>query len=243
MAVAKGRTYVGTSGWSYDHWQGRFYPKNIPRKEWFEYYCQQFQTVEINNTFYNLPGESTFKDWHERTPPDFLFSVKASRYITHMKKLKDPEEPVRNFMKRVKLLRSKLGPILFQLPPGWKHNTERLEIFLELLPKGKRYTFEFRDNSWWINEVYELLKKHKCSFCIFDLEGRLSPKEITSDFIYIRLHGPDEAYQGSYTNRKLNSWAGNISDWNEQGFDVFCYFDNDERGYAAENARTLRRII
>ena len=235
-------THIGTSGWQYDHWQGSFYPEDLAKKRFLDYYAEHFQTVEINNSFYQLPSPETLIQWREVTPPGFLFSVKASRYITHMKKLKDPAEPVSNFLKRIELLEDKLGPILFQLPPHWHFNRERLSSFLEALPDSFNYTFEFRDPSWLNPDAYELLTAHHTAFCIYDFAGRLSPKEITADFIYIRLHGPGNAYQGLYDTSALAGWAGAFSSWSSQGYQIYCYFDNDQAGFAVQNALQLQQM-
>lgn len=236
--------HIGTSGWNFDHWKKTFYPENIKSNEMFEYYRNIFDTVEINNTFYNLPEEKTLEKWKNAVSESFLFSVKASRYITHMKKLKDPDKSLPRFFERIKILKDNLGPILFQCPPNWRVNTERLEAFLDALSDDYRYTFEFRDPSWFDEKVYRLLKKKGAAFCIYDLEGRLSPKEITSDFIYLRLHGPaGNAYQGSYDTQALSGWAGAFSTWSDMGKEIFCYFDNDEAGYAAQNAAQIKKMI
>jgi uncharacterized protein YecE (DUF72 family) len=235
--------YIGTSGWQYDHWQEPFYPEDLPKSRFLEFYAEHFQTVEINNSFYQLPSAETLTHWREATPPEFRFSVKASRYITHMKKLKDPAEPVSNFLKRVELLADKLGPILFQLPPNWHFNRERLSSFLEVLPGDFKYTFELRDPSWLNPDAYELLATHNAAFCIYEFNGRLSPKEITADFIYIRLHGPDGPYQGRYDISVLAGWAGALSTWSSQGRQIYCYFDNDQAGYAVQNALQLQQMF
>ena len=189
--------HVGTSGWSYDHWKGPFYPGNLPGNRMLEYYAQHFRSVEINCSFYRLPEKKTLQHWYECTPDDFLFTAKASRYITHMKKLKDPQESVPVFLDRISLLKDKLGPILFQLPPRWRFNATRLGAFLDSLSNEFRYAFEFRDHSWLNREALELLARHNMSFCIYELEGFVTPDEITADHIYVRLHGPGDAYQGS----------------------------------------------
>jgi uncharacterized protein YecE (DUF72 family) len=160
-----------------------------------------------------------------------------------MKKLKDPEEPVHSFTNRVKTLGEKLGPILFQLPPRWHVNAERLEAFLQQLPGEFRFTFEFRDPSWFDERVYALLEEHGVAFCIYDFDRRLSPKKVTADFVYIRLHGPEGPYQGQYTAQQLAGWTGAISTWVRQGREVFCYFDNDQAGYAPENAAQLQEML
>ncbi len=239
----KGDVHIGTSGWHYDHWQGAFYPEDMKKSDFLEFYSKRFHTAEINNTFYQLPDKKTLVNWRDIVPKSFIFSVKASRYITHMKKLKDPRKPLSTFFKRIDALGNTLAPILFQLPPHWKCNPERLKSFLELLPDEHLYTFEFRDTSWFCDEVYDILEEHGAAFCIYELAGRLSPKQITADFIYIRLHGPGEAYEGLYGKRALAGWAGAFSAWRNKGFTVYCYFDNDQNGYAAQDAATLQTML
>jgi uncharacterized protein YecE (DUF72 family) len=242
----KGKTaavHIGTSGWNYDHWKEVFYPVDLPSDRWLRFYGDRFRSVEINNTFYNLPEKKTFENWRRETPDGFIFAVKASRYITHMKKLKEPVEAVRRFMDKAYMLDEKLGPVLFQLPPHWRCNPERLDSFLELLPREHRYTFEFRDKSWFREEVYEVLRKHKAALCIYQLSGFLSPKELTAEFTYIRLHGPGAAYEGSYGSSTLAGWAETLSSWSREGMPVYCYFDNDQHGYAAQNALWLQSML
>jgi len=236
------KIYIGTSGWHYKHWLGSFYPPEIKTAGQLGYYIQNFKTVEINNSFYRLPTKETFINWKNAVPADFTFVVKASRYITHMKKLKDPAQSIANFMDNVIALGEKLGPILFQLPPGWKINTERLKEFLRKLPKGQRYVFEFRNDSWYHDDIYELLEKYNCAFCIYELDGHLTPLKVTADFVYIRLHGPGHKYQGSYSEQALAEWAEKCKEWNK-GKDVFVFFDNDENGYAAFNAKRLIELV
>lgn len=234
--------YIGTSGWSYKHWKGTFYPEHIKVKDQFAYYLQNFNTVEINNTFYKLPTEETFLNWRRIVSSEFIYVIKASRYITHQKKLHDPAQSISLFMQRVKLLGPQLGPILFQLPPFMKSNTELLEAFLVELPEGFRYVFEFRSADWYSQEVFNLLRKYNCAFCIYELAGHFSPVEITADFVYIRLHGPDDKYQGSYSDQILKQWAQQCIFWSASK-DVYIYFDNDQNGYAAFNALKLKQII
>jgi uncharacterized protein YecE (DUF72 family) len=235
--------HIGTSGWSYDHWKGPFYPGHLADERMLACYAGHFRTTEINTSFYHLPAEETLKLWHELTPADFLFAVKGSRYITHMKKLKDPGQSVSAFLRRIRILGDKLGPILFQLPPRWRFNKERLAAFLDALSGEFRYAFEFRDRSWLNEETREMLSRHGAAFCIYELGGFLSPKEITSDLVYVRLHGPGGPYQGSYNDECLSGWAGDFARWAAQGHAVFCYFDNDERGYAARNAMSLQAML
>jgi uncharacterized protein YecE (DUF72 family) len=241
--MAREKIYVGTSGWNYKHWKGNFYPEDLKQTEWLKYYSDRLKSVEINNSFYRLPDIKTFNSWTKDTPSDFIFSVKGSRYITHMKKLKDPEQSSKKLFTHIKHLKPKLGPVLFQLPPRWKFNKERFENFLSILPDKYRFTFEFREKSWWNDDVLGLLKEHNCAFCIYELAGTLTPKEITADFVYIRLHGPGDKYQGSYSNRELSGWAGAISSWRGKNKDIYIYFDNDDSGYAVKNALELQEML
>jgi uncharacterized protein YecE (DUF72 family) len=236
-------TRIGTSGWHYKHWIGNFYPPDLMSSDFLAFYCRHFNSAEINNSFYRLPSEKTLADWRDSTPPGFLFAIKASRYLTHMKKLKDPKEPLAVFLEHADMLGEKLGPILFQLPPKWHCNLERLTSFLDLLPNRYRCAFEFRDSSWFNEKVYQALRAKNAALCLYHLQGFMSPKEITADFVYVRLHGPGGAYQGSYETIDLNGWAGALSTWRRQGRDIFCYFDNDEKGYAAANAGRLKTML
>jgi uncharacterized protein YecE (DUF72 family) len=234
--------HVGTSGWSYKHWRGTFYPENLKIKDQFGYYLRHFNTVEINNSFYHLPKKETFIDWKNKVPEDFVYVVKASRYITHMKKLHDPVQSTSLFLENISLLAEKLGAILFQLPPSLKADTELLNNFLDVLPETYRYVFEFRNPDWYQKEVYRLLKKYNSAFCIYELDGHIAPLEITTDFVYLRLHGPGKKYQGSYSDKTLKEWADNCKKWLKTK-DVFVYFDNDEKGYAAFNAMRLNELV
>lgn len=235
---------IGTSGWHYDHWIGPFYPEASPSEKMLSFYAARFDTVEVNNTFYQIPDENTLRTWLKTVDDDFLFSVKASRYITHMKKLKDPKDPLSRFFGSIGALDEKIGAVLFQLPPNFGKNSDRLRSFIELLPDKYRYVFEFRDPDWFDEEIYNILKDNNAAFCIYEIEGRESPKQITTDFVYIRLHGPAKrAYQGKYEKEELSGWAGAISTWTNSGKDVYCYFDNDQKGYAAINAMELRDML
>ncbi|MFW5837753.1 MAG: DUF72 domain-containing protein [Desulfovibrionaceae bacterium] len=238
-----GRILVGCSGYSYPHWKGPFYPEDLPDSRQLEFYAERFATLEVNNTFYNLPSEKTIEEWRSRTPEGFVFAVKASRYATHMKKLKEPEATLENFLPVVRGLGDKLGPVLFQLPPRWRFNAGRLASFLQVLPADLRCVFEFRDESWINDESLALLREHGAAFCIYELAGYASPREATADFVYVRLHGPGDAYQGRYEAQALSGWAGAASAWSRQGKDVFVYFDNDQDGFAALNAGELRDML
>jgi uncharacterized protein YecE (DUF72 family) len=237
------KIHVGTSGWHYRHWLGNFYPDDLPVSRMLEHYVRHFDTVELNNSFYRLPAEDTFQAWRNDTPPHFLFSVKASRYITHMKKLGDPEESIQLFTSRAEKLGRKLGPILFQLPPRWKSNPEKLSEFVNRLPKKHRYTFELRETSWMNDAVYSILRKANAAFCIYEIDYYQSPLALTADWTYIRLHGPGAKYQGLYGRRGLQPWVRRIEAWSRELRDVFIYFDNDQAGYAARDALELKLML
>lgn len=207
------------------------------------HYFRHFDTVELNNSFYHLPKRPALESWRDTTPPGFCFAVKGSRFLTHMKKLKDPEQGLEKFLNAVEVLENKLGPILFQLPPNWELDWKRLRNFIQFLPPDHRYAFEFRNPTWNTPQTYELLARHYIAYCIFDLAGYQSPVEVTADLIYVRLHGPGGKYQGSYSDEALRQWADRIHHWQAEGKDSYVYFDNDEAGYAAENALTLKKMV
>ncbi len=239
----KGKIYIGTSGWHYKHWIGSFYPQGTKDADQLSYYLEFFKTVELNNSFYRLPAPETFANWRKAVPADFVFAIKGSRYITHQKKLNIEKENISIFFNSVKRLREKAGPVLFQLPPHWNVNVERFARFLKLLPKKYRFTFEFRNHSWYNDEVDELLRRYNCAFCIYELEHHLSPLKVTADFVYTRLHGPGNKYQGSYTDTQLEKWAVQCKAWQKDGKDAYVYFDNDQLGYAAFNAKKLMELV
>jgi uncharacterized protein YecE (DUF72 family) len=235
---------IGTSGWHYKHWIGRYYPATLKPAEMLQWYVRDFDTVELNNTFYHLPKESTLDAWRKSVPADFRFAVKGSRFLTHMIKLKDPERGLANFLPRVERLGRRLGPILWQLPPRWNVNVERLETFLRALPRRHRYAFELRNATWMTDEVYAVLRKYKAAFCIYELAGYHSPFELTAKWTYVRLHGPTQSkYQGSYTERQLEAWAERIEAWRHTLDRIYVYFDNDDSAYAVQNALTLKGLV
>ena len=239
-----GKVHIGTSGWHYKHWINAFYPPKLPPSRMLRFYSEQFATVEINNSFYRLPAATAIQAWCRETPPGFCFAVKASRYITHNRKLNDPEQSTEKFMHVVEKLRRRLGPILFQLPPSWKLNLERLENFLSGLPKHHGYAFEFRNPTWNVPEVYDALRRHNAAYCIYELAGFHSPILTTADFAYVRLHGPGaNKYQGDYSKENLEAWAKRIAAWSKELKHIFVYFDNDQNGFAAKNALELRELI
>jgi len=239
----RGHCFIGTAGWAYNHWSGTVYPDGLRADDRLSHYARFLHTVEVNSTFYALPSEKRIAAWLAATPPGFVFAVKASRYLTHMKKLKDPEAGLGRFLEALHPFGDRLGPVLFQLPPRWRCNAARLGAFLEAVPRGRRYAFEFRDPSWHGEEILALLGQRNAAFCIFELAGERSPQFITADFTYIRLHGPGGAYQGRYDEQALRRWAERISGWRNAGLDVHCYFDNDEAGYAFENAVRLTDLV
>ena len=210
----------------------------------FQFYARHFDTVEINNSFYRLPTATTFDNWRESSPPRFCYAVKASRFITHMKKLKDPESSSAKFFLVADRLNEKLGPILFQLPPRWKVNIERLNEFLRMLPGEHQYALEVRDETWLIPEVYDALRQYNVAFCIHDFADMKVPKEITANFTYIRFHGPTSAkYWGSYSDRELRKWADWIKQQRRELSSVYAYFNNDPEGAAVRNALTLKQLV
>jgi uncharacterized protein YecE (DUF72 family) len=234
---------IGTSGYHYRHWKGNFYPEDLSTAGMLPFYLNYFDTLELNNTFYRLPTESALEAWRDAVPENFVFAVKASRFLTHNKKLKDPENALENLLPRVKILGKKLGPILFQLPPKWRVNLERLQELLAILPGKYRYAFEFRETSWINEQVLETLHRYKSAFCIYDIAGYHSPLHVTTDFAYVRLHGPGGKYQGSYSDAALEQWAEWIAQRSAKLRAIYFYFDNDQAGYAAQNALTLRRKV
>jgi uncharacterized protein YecE (DUF72 family) len=234
---------IGASGWHYKHWCGPVYPKKCPSSQWLDFYAGLFDTVEVNNTFYRLPTEDALWNWHEVAPRKFCFSVKASRFITHIKRLRDPGNAISLFFSRVELLGSKLGPILFQLPPRWHVDPERLADFLPALPRGRRYAFESRDERWNTPAIFDMLRRHKIALCIHDWHGSQSPMELTADFAYIRFHGTKGKYRGNYNDSLLRNWADRIKGWAAHLSRIYVYFNNDQHGYAVNNAQTLQHLL
>jgi uncharacterized protein YecE (DUF72 family) len=233
---------VGCSGWQYAHWRTLFYPAILSQARWFDYYASQFDTVEINNTFYRLPESSTFDAWRRAAPPGFLYAVKASRFLTHMKKLKDPKEPLHRLFARARSLGPFLGPVLYQLPPHWDVNLDRLGHFLRALPLNRRHAIEFRHPRWYSNEVFALLNKHHVACCIHDMAGSASGRLAVGPFIYARFHGPIR-YGGRYNDRVLDDWATWLAGRAEEGMPIYVYFNNDVGGHAPRDAIRLRERL
>jgi len=237
-----GSIRIGTSGWNYKHWRERFYPRTLPVKRWFEFYSQVFDTVEINNTFYRWPKPEVFEAWREQAPPGFLYAVKANRLITHMKKLTAPEEPLERLYTRAMLLRKHLGPVLFQLPPKWQCNVERLRDFAGHLRRDVTHVIEFRVEGWLCDGVYEVLEQSRLSMCIHDLITN-HPERITAKAVYLRFHGATGKYHGSYSKPRLRKWAEWIRNFAANGHDVYVYFNNDIEGHAVKDAVVLRELV
>ncbi len=241
--------FIGTSGYNYPHWwNGVFYPSDLPQKKWLEYYAQFFNTVELNVSFYRLPKKETFEGWYQRTPKGFRFSVKGSRFITHIKRLKDCREPLSLLMDHTSPLKEKLGVILWQLPPRFEFQRERLEQFcvlLSTLPHSKSHghAFEFRDESWFCKEAFRILEEFQFAFCIAHGSGLPFIEKITSHTIYLRFHGGEVLYGSNYSDKELKAWSEKIRDWERKGRNLFVYFNNDAFGFAIKNALTLKKMV
>ena len=234
---------IGTSGWYYDHWAKRFYPPVLPKSQWLEYYAQHFNTVELNNTFYHLPKEKTVEHWRQIAPKGFLYAVKVSRYITHIKKLSDVAESLQLFFERVRLLEDSLGAVLYQLPPSLHKDLPRLEAFIKLLPKKPAAVFEFRHQSWYEDDTFELLNKLGAGFCVHDLSGNESPRVVTGDIVYVRFHGTSGRYAGDYPESQLQDWARWLQDHAQRARAIYAYFNNDAHGHAIKNAKQLKEFL
>ena len=232
---------IGCSGWSYPHWRKRFYPEKLPAREHFAFYAQHFDTVELNNSFYRQPPPERFASWREQAPPGFLFAVKGSRYVTHIKRLAVEQPSIDLVVEPALQLKEKLGPILFQLQANFHADLDRLKHFLAMLPAGPRFTLEFRHESWLIPEVFALLHRHRVALCIPDHPKLPKSFEITSDFTYIRMHLPKRGH--GYGPAALEPWAERILDWKSGGLDVFVYFNNDMGGHAVTDALTLKELV
>jgi uncharacterized protein YecE (DUF72 family) len=238
-----GKVWIGTSGYVYRHWRkGVFYPAGLKIREELGYYAARFPTVELNNPFYRLPTPEMFDRWRETTPPGFRFAVKASRYITHIKRLLNVEDEVTLFMERANQLGSKLGPVLFQLPPNQQKDLPRLQAFLPLLRPDQQWVIEFRHPSWHSNEVYGMLTLHQVALCI-PVGGGLHPDRITTaPFTYIRMHRGQEP-AGGFTPKELKVWSGQIQALAGAGKEVYLYFNNDWEGFAIRDAVALQRLL
>lgn len=234
---------IGCSGWSYKHWRSRFYPDGLPVSRWFSFYAEHFQTVELNNSFYMLPKAETFDKWRDQAAPGFLYAVKANRFLTQAKKLKDCEEPLDRMLPLFRRLGPSLGPILYQLPPRFRINLERLESFLKLLPRDLTHVFEFREKSWYVPETLALLERYGASFCVHDMPGSASERLAVGPIAYVRFHGGEGKYWGRYSDEGLLAWTDWIVDQSKSGRPLFCYFKNDIDAHAIHDAQTLKAMV
>jgi uncharacterized protein YecE (DUF72 family) len=242
---------IGCSGWNYCSWKGRFYPEDLPASRWLSYYASSFDTVEVNNTFYRLPESRTFASWSTQTPAHFVMAVKASRFLTHIKRLRDPEEPLQRLFSRASALGTRLGPVLYQLPANFHADLDRLESFLRALPmrltpRSKRrlqHVFEFRHSSWYDTKTYRLLERYGVAMCVHDKAGSEIAEPFVGPYVYLRFHGTSGHYHGSYTNRTLEQWAQRLAVAYRQGKPIYAYFNNDPHAVATRNALTLRSLI
>lgn len=234
------RFLIGTSGWNYPHWRGRFYPRGLPTDEWLPYYARHFPTVEVNYTFYRLPERRTFATWRAAVPRRFAFAIKASRFITHVKRLRDARGAVGRLLTRARPLAQTLGPVLFQLAPTFACDAERLAAFLARLPSGPRYAIEFRHDSWHRDPVYRLLRRHRVACCVCDGPGRLRHFVRTAPFVYVRLHHSG-THDGRYTDDQLRWWADRLREIG--GGTAYVYFNNDWEGFAVRNAARLTELL
>jgi uncharacterized protein YecE (DUF72 family) len=236
-----GDVRIGCSGWSYPHWRKRFYPEKLPAREHFAFYAQHFNTVELNNSFYRQPTRERFVAWGEQAPPDFLFAVKGSRYVTHIKRLAVEPKSIDLVVDAARGLGDKLGPILFQLQANFHLDLQRLEHFVGMLPADARFTVEFRHDSWLVPAVFDVLRAHRIALCIPDHPKMPKSFEITSDFTYIRMHLPQQGL--GYGERALQPWAERVREWRSRRLDVFVYFNNDMEGHAIKDAKTLISLV
>lgn len=234
---------IGTSGWTYGHWRGAFYPERLKAAEWFAFYAQHFDCCEINGSFYRLPSEAAVARWAAKAPAGFVFAWKVSRYLTHAKKLKEPADSLSLIFGRMRRLGAHAGPALFQLHPLMKRDDARLEALLQQLPGDFRHAIEFRHPSWYVDPVYALLRAHRVAFCISDHHDAPSPWVETADLVYLRGHGPGGHYHGSYDDETLAEWARRIAHAHAAGREVHAYFDNDIGAEAPRDAQRLRAML
>lgn len=232
--------HLGTSGWYYEHWQGRFYPPELERRQWLGFYAQHFSTVEVNASFYRLPFANMVKGWYRRTPEDFVLAFKGSRVVTHRRRLQEVDDYLDTFYERISLAREKRGPVLWQLPPSLERDDDLLESFLAALDEEIPQALEFRHRSWFVRPVYDLLEKYGIALCVVSCPDLEPVVEVTAPFTYIRWHGSDDWYASSYSRQHLQRWAHIIRNMDVP---VYGYFNNDARGYALDNCRTLRDML
>ena len=243
------RLLLGTSGWTYASWKGPFYPTDLPSRDFLQFYAAEFSTTEVNYSFYHLPKPSTYERWRTLVPDGFVFAVKASRFITHIKRLHDVTDAWKTFIDNASVLGPHLGPILFQFPPSFRVDRDRLAAFLKMVARNVpessplRLVCEFRHDSWFTEATYRLLHEHGVALCTADGSKYARRDVITADFAYLRYHGRNKMFASDYTDKELSEEAAHIRRYRRQGLDVYVYFNNDARGYAIKNARSLRALI
>ena len=240
---APAAVHIGCSGWVYKHWRGILYPEGLPQKRWFERYAEDFDTVEINASFYRLPLASTFDGWRAKAPEGFRYALKVNRFITHLKKLVGVEDAVNEFAALARRLDGKLGPLLYQLPPSLKLDLDRLEAFLKIIPHDLANVFEFRSADWYVPETYALLDRYGASFCVHDMRGSATQRIAVGPVAYVRFHGGVGKYWGRYSDDALLGWTDWVVEQSRQGRSVWCYFNNDIHGHAIHDAQTLRSMV
>lgn len=238
------RILIGTSGWSYQSWRGPFFPREVMIKHHLQFYATQFSTAELNGVFYRTPTVEAVHAWRDGTPDDFIFAWKASKFITHWKRLTEKSRNSLALMEtRLRILGPKAGPVLFQLPPQFTANRDRLAGFLKLLKRKRRYAFEFRHASWYEAPILDLLRQHDISLCLSDHHDAPAPWQVTASFVYLRGHGPGGTYRGTYSDKTLHEWTRKIAGWKRQRRDVYVYFDNDQKSAAPFDALRLMRLL
>jgi uncharacterized protein YecE (DUF72 family) len=238
------KVYIGTSGWTYDGWRGPFYPPDVPKRSWLAWYAAQFPTAEVNGSFYRTPSLEAVAAWREQTPKDFLFAWKASKFITHWKRLSEKSEnSIALMATRLETLGRKAGPVLFQLLARFTANRERLASFVTMLPRTHRYAFEFRHASWYEEDIFDLLRRRRISLCLSDHRDAPAPCVVTARHVYVRGHGPSGEYKDNYPDETLRTWARRIRRWSKEGRTVYVYFDNDQKSAAPQDARRLMRLL
>ena len=243
-ATGMSKVWIGTSGWTYDGWRGPFYPKDVPKKHWLAWYATRFPTAEINGSFYRSPSLAAVEAWREQTPKNFLFAWKASKFITHWKRLSEKSENSIALMEtRLETLAPKVGAVLFQLPPQFRKDRDRLESFLRMLPRHHRYAFEFRHKSWYGDEILDLLRASDVALCLSDHHDAPAPWVVTARHVYVRGHGPGGRYRDHYPDKTLAAWVREIAAWKRQRRTVFVYFDNDQKSAAPLDAQRLVEMV
>jgi uncharacterized protein YecE (DUF72 family) len=241
--MGRAEVRIGCSGWQYRHWRRRFYPPDLAQDRWLEFYADRFDTVELNGSFYRLPEAATFAGWERRLPPSFVMAVKASRYLTHVKRLREPAEPLERLWSRATRLGTRLGPMLYQLPPRWHRDEARLTSFLAAVPRDRLQAIEFRDPSWYDESILASLRRADVALCLHDMAGSRTVARPVGPIAYVRFHGAGQRYGGSYSSQLLTAWASRLAEWSAAGLPCYAYFNNDMGGHALRDADHLRSLV